>query len=163
MRPATPPKDAPAPVERLHESTTVQPRAAQTASTRAMTEQEEAARDAAMDAADDAARGKAAPVLSAHRILLVEDNGINRVVAREMLRSLGHSVTEVHNGREAVDITLEQPFDLILMDISMPLMDGRTATRAIRASNGPPMPIRRLSRSPPMRWLTSNAPIFLTG
>ena len=150
VRPATPPKDAPAPEERLRDSTTVQPRAAQTASTRAMTEQEEAARDAAMDAADDAARGKAAPVLSAHRILLVEDNGINRVVAREMLRSLGHSVTEVHNGREAVDITLEQPFDLILMDISMPLMDGRTATRAIRASNGP-------NANTPIIALTANA------
>ncbi|WP_376872056.1 ATP-binding protein [Albirhodobacter sp. R86504] len=83
-------------------------------------------------------------------ILVVEDNSINRVVAREMLRACGHTVTEVHNGQEAVDITQTRRFDLILMDISMPVMDGRTATRAIRASAG-------LNATTPIIALTANA------
>ncbi|MGO4910622.1 ATP-binding protein [Pseudorhodobacter sp. W20_MBD10_FR17] len=74
---------------------------------------------------------------NSHHILLVEDNEINRVVAREMLHAAGHTVTEAHNGREAVDIAQEQSFDLILMDISMPVLDGRAATREIRAGKGP--------------------------
>lgn len=68
-------------------------------------------------------------------ILLVEDNEINRIVAREMLAAAGHRVSEAHNGEIAVEMTQNQPFDLILMDISMPVMDGRTATRAIRSSD----------------------------
>ncbi len=69
-------------------------------------------------------------------ILLVEDNEINRYVAREMLTAQGHFVTEAHNGQQAVEIAADTAFDLILMDISMPVMDGRSATRAIRAGNG---------------------------
>jgi PAS domain S-box-containing protein len=69
-------------------------------------------------------------------ILLVEDNEINRVVAREMLTAAGHLVTEAHNGAEAVEIAQDIRFDLILMDISMPVLDGRGATRAIRAGQG---------------------------
>ncbi|WP_435988353.1 response regulator [Sulfitobacter sp. SH24] len=66
-------------------------------------------------------------------ILLVEDNEINRSVAREMLQAVGHKVTEAHNGQIAVDLAKTHRFDLILMDISMPVMDGRRATREIRA------------------------------
>ena len=73
---------------------------------------------------------------SALRILLVEDNEINMEVAREMLLTAGHSVTEAHNGREAVDRAGCDHFDLILMDISMPVMNGREAARAIRAGTG---------------------------
>ncbi|AUH35255.1 hybrid sensor histidine kinase/response regulator [Paracoccus tegillarcae] len=69
-------------------------------------------------------------------ILLVEDNEINRVVAREMLTAMGHTVRVAHNGKIAVALAQDQRFDLIFMDISMPVMDGRTATRAIRASGG---------------------------
>jgi CheY-like chemotaxis protein/anti-sigma regulatory factor (Ser/Thr protein kinase) len=83
-------------------------------------------------------------------VLLVEDNEINRVVAREMLRAAGHSVTEAHNGREAVDIAQDQAFDLILMDISMPVLDGRHATREIRAGQGK-------SAETPIVALTANA------
>lgn len=68
-------------------------------------------------------------------ILMVEDNEINRDVARAMLTAAGHRVTEAHNGREALEKIKEAPFDLILMDISMPVMDGSEATRAIRASH----------------------------
>ncbi|MFW2587305.1 ATP-binding protein [Sagittula sp. SSi028] len=70
-------------------------------------------------------------------ILLVEDNQINRDLARNMLQHLGHHVTEACNGQEAVDLAETQQFDLILMDIRMPVMDGLTATHKIRGGNGP--------------------------
>lgn len=70
------------------------------------------------------------------RVLLVEDNEINRAIAREMLEADGHVVTEVHDGAAAVALAQNTPFDLILMDINMPVMDGRTATRKIRSGNG---------------------------
>jgi PAS domain S-box-containing protein len=69
-------------------------------------------------------------------VLLVEDNEINRIVAREMLQSERHTVVEASDGRQGVDTAKTTRFDLILMDISMPIMDGRAATRAIRAGNG---------------------------
>ncbi|MGJ8605183.1 MAG: ATP-binding protein [Marivita sp.] len=83
-------------------------------------------------------------------ILLVEDNEINRVVAREMLIAAGHRVTEAHNGRIAVDLAHEQEFALILMDISMPVLDGRGATREIRSGKG-------ASATTPIVALTANA------
>ena len=69
-------------------------------------------------------------------VLLVEDNEINRVLAREMLTKAGHKVTEARNGRVAVELAEKQRFDVILMDISMPVLDGRGATREIRAGQG---------------------------
>jgi len=69
-------------------------------------------------------------------VLLVEDNEINRIVAREMLQSAGHAVVEAHDGQQGVEASKTTKFDLILMDISMPIMDGRTATRAIRSEEG---------------------------
>ncbi|MGR3271495.1 response regulator [Thalassococcus profundi] len=84
------------------------------------------------------------------RVLLVEDNEINRVVAREMLVAAGHRVTEAANGKVAVDLAQNKTFDLILMDISMPVMDGRTATRQIRDGNG-------VSARTPIVALTANA------
>ncbi|WP_162197153.1 hybrid sensor histidine kinase/response regulator [Loktanella sp. S4079] len=72
-----------------------------------------------------------------HRsILLVEDNQINRFVAREMLENLGHRVVEAHDGKEGVMLANQHAFDLILMDISMPVMDGVTAAREILESDG---------------------------
>lgn len=71
------------------------------------------------------------------RVLLVEDAEINRELAREMLTRLGHQVVEVMNGAEAIDAAGSGPFDLILMDIRMPVLDGLAATRAIRAGKGP--------------------------
>ncbi len=70
------------------------------------------------------------------RVLMVEDNEVNRVVAREMLERDGHVVLEAHNGAEGVSLARESAFDAILMDVSMPEMDGLTATRLIRDSGG---------------------------
>ena len=67
-------------------------------------------------------------------ILLVEDNAVNRLVAREMLLREGHTVTEAHNGCEGVLLAEQIEFDVILMDISMPEMDGVEATGKIRES-----------------------------
>ena len=71
--------------------------------------------------------------LVGRRVLLVEDNELNRDLAGELLADLGISVTMAVNGREAVDRVLTEPFDLVLMDIQMPVMDGVEATRLIRA------------------------------
>ncbi|WP_424988556.1 ATP-binding protein [Microbulbifer sp. S227A] len=69
-------------------------------------------------------------------ILVVEDNEINRVVVCEMLESAGHEATVAHDGKAGVRLAAQTRFDLILMDISMPVMDGRAATRAIRSGSG---------------------------
>jgi two-component system, sensor histidine kinase and response regulator len=66
------------------------------------------------------------------RILLAEDNSVNQKVARRMLEKEHHSVTVVGDGLEALDALERQPFDLILMDIQMPEMDGFQAAIAIR-------------------------------
>ena len=67
------------------------------------------------------------------RVLLVEDNPVNRRVASLMLRKRGHACDIAANGREAVEMWRGRRYDLILMDCQMPEMDGYTATREIRA------------------------------
>src|SRR6266851_7507209 len=66
------------------------------------------------------------------RILLAEDNAVNQRVAVRVLERRGHSVTLASHGSEAVAIASRECFDLILMDIQMPQMDGYEATAAIR-------------------------------
>jgi len=66
------------------------------------------------------------------RILLAEDNPVNRLLALRILEKEGHNVVLAANGQEAVATWNRQPFDLILMDLQMPVMDGFAATREIR-------------------------------
>jgi CheY-like chemotaxis protein/anti-sigma regulatory factor (Ser/Thr protein kinase) len=70
------------------------------------------------------------------RILLVEDNDINQIVARELLLEFGVVVDVADNGRIAVDMVQAAPYDLVFMDMQMPEMDGPSATRAIRRIDG---------------------------
>jgi signal transduction histidine kinase/ActR/RegA family two-component response regulator len=74
---------------------------------------------------------------AALRVLVVEDNPVNVVLAEAMLRHLGHSPTSVHDGRQALQTLQSEAFDLVLMDMQMPELDGPGATRAIRALPGP--------------------------
>jgi PAS domain S-box-containing protein len=69
-------------------------------------------------------------------LLVVEDNRINRFVVREMLEGMGHSVTEAADGQEGAALATAKRFDAILMDISMPRLDGVEAARQIRAAAG---------------------------
>ena len=80
------------------------------------------------------------------RILLAEDNLVNQQVATAMLVKRGHQVDVVGNGREAVDAIGAHDYDLVLMDIQMPEMDGFAATQAIRAlPRGRSLPIIALT------------------
>jgi len=66
------------------------------------------------------------------QILLVEDNAVNREIALTMLRRAGIVVSVAYDGQEALDMLGQQPFDGVLMDCQMPVMDGYAATRALR-------------------------------
>jgi len=85
------------------------------------------------------------------RILIVEDNDINLQVSKEVLEQAGATVSVALNGLQAVDLAFSQPFDAILMDLQMPVMDGLTAAREIR---------KRISAADlPIIALTANAMI----
>ncbi|PLL11028.1 hybrid sensor histidine kinase/response regulator [Tabrizicola sp. TH137] len=90
------------------------------------------------------------PAAPPSAILLVEDNAINRLLLRRFLEAGGHAVTEAADGVEGVARAQEREFDLILMDISMPRMDGIAAARAIRSGGGP-------SAQTPIYALTAHA------
>ncbi len=65
-------------------------------------------------------------------LLLVEDNDINQIIAEELLTQVGYTLDIANNGREAIDMLSKKHYDLVLMDIQMPIMDGLTATRQLR-------------------------------
>jgi CheY-like chemotaxis protein len=85
--------------------------------------------------------------LRGKRVLLVEDNEYNRLLARTFLSNANLEVTEAENGELAVACVREQEFDLILMDVQMPVMDGFEATRHLRQELGLKTPIIALTAS----------------
>ena len=87
------------------------------------------------------------------QVLLVEDNEINQVVAKDMLELLGCEVSLATNGQVAVDLFKRQPhkFNIIFMDCQMPILDGYAATRKIRRLPG------KIAGSIPIIALTANA------
>ncbi len=87
---------------------------------------------------------------STPHILFVDDNATNRVVAQALCEMFGCTSETAEDGVEALEAVQERPFDLILMDIKMPRMDGVQATQAIRALEGP-------VRNIPIVALTANA------
>ncbi len=102
--------------------------------------------------AADLPRKEAGPDLSSlrhrlrgKRVLLVEDNDFNRMLAGVILANSSLNVTEAANGEIAVALAKNHSFDLILMDVQMPVMDGYDATRLIRQQSGPSVPIIALT------------------
>lgn len=75
--------------------------------------------------------------LHGRSVLLAEDQEINQELARELLKKVGLKVTIANNGREAVDFIAAAPFDLVLLDVQMPVMDGLTAAAEIRKLTAP--------------------------
>ena len=74
------------------------------------------------------------------RVLLAEDNAVNQKLASRLLEKRGHTVAVAGNGREALKALEKEKFNLVLMDISMPEMDGLEAAQAIRAAEKRPGP-----------------------
>ncbi len=87
-------------------------------------------------------------ILNGSRILLVEDNEMNRLVAVTVLEQYGVALTEAVNGEEAINLLKKENFDLVLMDVQMPVMNGIAATHIIR---------QQISKTLPIIALTANA------
>lgn len=83
------------------------------------------------------------------RVLVVEDHPVNRMILEAWLGSAGHDAATAENGQIAVDMAGRQAFDLIVMDVNMPVMDGLSATRLIRASG--------INRDTPIAVLSASA------
>jgi CheY-like chemotaxis protein len=66
-------------------------------------------------------------------VLLVEDHPVNQLLATKLIERAGHRVTLAQNGQEGLDAVMQQPFDLVFMDMQMPVMNGLESTQRIRA------------------------------
>jgi signal transduction histidine kinase/DNA-binding response OmpR family regulator/HPt (histidine-containing phosphotransfer) domain-containing protein len=88
----------------------------------------------------------------AFKVLLVEDNAVNQKLVRHLLARIGHHLRVAGNGREALDAVATERFDVVLMDLQMPVMDGIEATRRIRAREA-----ERGTERLPIIALTANA------
>ena len=96
---------------------------------------------AALPAGEDGAERLLRARHAGQRILLVEDNPINQEVADELLRSVGLVVETADDGARAVEVVGTRDYDLVLMDVQMPVLDGLSATREIRRRFGARMPV----------------------
>ena len=85
------------------------------------------------------------------RILIVEDNRYTLEIAQVLLESVGYEVLKTHTGEEAIEIAMHERLDLVLMDISLPLMDGNQAIRILRQN--------RTTKSIPIVIFTAHAMI----
>jgi len=91
------------------------------------------------------------------RVLLTDDNVINQKVALRLLQQLGYKADTANNGLEAVRAFERQPYDVILMDVQMPEMDGMEATRRIRERQREPVPHPHFQRPVVIIAMTANA------
>jgi len=91
------------------------------------------------------------PPIEGMRVLVVDDNSINRAFAAGLLEKHGHSPVHATNGREAIEAAAREAFDLIFMDVQMPDVDGIEATRRIRDAELP------TGRRTPIAALTADA------
>ena len=91
------------------------------------------------DASEPAAEPATVPVSGVmnRRVLLVDDNAVNRQVVKLFMAQLAPTFVEATNGEEALQRLNEQSFDIVLLDVHMPVMDGKEAIKRIRASNQP--------------------------
>jgi CheY-like chemotaxis protein len=122
------------------------------------------------DGEQAAERGSTSPFEGQLRVLVAEDNELNQRSISHFLHEAGHTVTLVENGLEAIRALEREPFDLILMDVQMPEMDGMEATRKIRAHDrrlyNPEIPIIALTayalKEDELRFITAGMDRFVT-
>ena len=103
---------------------------------------------------EDTIESSAIHTIKGKRILLVEDNELNAEIAKTVLEDIGALITRAENGQQALELFKEKPaetFDVILMDLMMPVMDGYTATRKIRELE------RSDAKTVPIIAMTANA------
>lgn len=112
--------------------------------------------DASYDSSVDEEEPDTSGILGA-RVLIVDDNRVNRRVARSLLLRLGCDIDDAGSGQEALDHLAERRTDIVLMDCHMPDMDGFEATRILRAWASDPSPTKRAASTIPVLALTADA------